>query len=1084
MSEAAGDNGATRWGSAGARMPPGRERRQLTVLFVDIVGSTALSKGLDPEELYAILREYREICERPIERFGGVIGGSFGDGLLAYFGFPAAHEDDAERAVHAALALAASVASRDFATASGPRRLSVRVAANTGLALVDRMRSGSIVPGEISGTTAHVAAAHVAARLQSVAGANEVVVGRTTYELVRGAFNCTYLGEQSLKGVSGPVAAWRVDGVRDSEGRFERSRTSPLTPMVGRIGELEKLQEMWRASTQGGGCAAFISGDPGIGKSRLIQDLRQSLAAEAKETLYFQCSPLHVNTPLAPEIERIRRAAAIQETDTASEMVAKLRSLLRRARSDVDQAVPYYGAVLSIPACDGYEPADLGSARERDRALETMIETTLAAALRMPVLVIVEDAQWIDPTSAELIERLVARLAGTRVFLVVTHRSDWIAPWRASDNVAVLTLTRLAPDECEQMVKLAAGNAAFPRSVVAKIVQRTDGVPLYIEEFTRAVVDSGVLAAGEGESVEGGPPPRLPEPMVPATIKDSLMERLDRLGSAKHIAQVAAVFGRAFSSEALHCLTGMPSNRLCAVIGTLEARGLLRRSGKTDEKLVFGHAMIQELAYESLLKDERRALHAAAARWLRSRPERHSGHFAELGYHYARAGLAREAVVSWLEAGKSALMRAANREAIASLQEGLELIPGVPPSPERCRDEIELQLNLALAYTGLAGWHFSAVDRAYSRALELCRECGTAQQKYVAFWGLTIAKTVSCELDKALAFAEEFVALAMQRGDEDAILMAHTAALIANFFLGRLPEAEAAAQHVLARYDPRRHRGLVEIYQHDPKIVALIWSGHIEWILGRPQRARDCCEEARSYARVLGHPFMLALALILGASDHLYQHDLAANLATVEEGIALAREHGFRIYEYFGPLWAIEAVAARGPTRLRLEDLTALVSRLLEKKCYLQAPLYQIWLAEAWAGIDEVERARALAAAAEALMLRTGERWFEPELYRIRAMLLSQGRRRSVSAARELFLRSIASARDLKAPGWELRAAIGLARLLDSEGDGAEAERLLAEVRGKFAAHERSTDLGAADELLQSLRRRVHERSGRVVALP
>jgi predicted ATPase len=299
-----------------------------------------------------------------------------------------------------------------------------------------------------------------------------------------------------------------------------------------------------------------------------------------------------------------------------------------------------------------------------------------------------------------------------------------------------------------------------------------------------------------------------------------------------------------------------------------------------------------------------------------------------------------------------------------------------------------------------------------------------------------------------------------------------------------LRAAEAAAQHVLARYDPQRHRRLVEIYQHDPKIVALIWSGHIQWILGRPQRARDCCEEARSYARALGHPFMLALALILGASDHLYQHDLAANLATVEEGIALAREHGFRIYEYFGPLWAIEAVAARGPTRLRLEDLTALVSRLLEKKCYLQAPLYQSWLAEAWAGIDEVERARALVAAAEALMLRTGERWFEPEVYRIRATLLSQGRRRSVSAARELFLRAIASARDLKAPGWELRAAIGLARLLDSEGDDAEAETLLAEVRSKFAAHERSTDLGAADALLQCLRSRLHERRGQVAVLP
>ena len=427
-----------------------------------------------------------------------------------------------------------------------------------------------------------------------------------------------------------------------------------------------------------------------------------------------------------------------------------------------------------------------------------------------------------------------------------------------------------------------------------------------------AAAASGGASAGESE-------PRLPDQLIPTTIKDSLTERLDRLGNAKRIAQIAAIFGRSFSFEALHSLTGMPRSRLLDVIGKIEARGLLHRTGKTDGKFMFRHALIQEAAYKSLLKEERRELHARAAVWLRSVQDHASGHLAELGYHYSRAGLAEEAVACWLEAGKSALGHAANKEAIASLQEGLGLISSLPASPERNRDEIELQLNLALAYTALIGWHAPAVDRSYSRALELCRDFGTLRQKSIAFWGLTIAKTVSCELAEAREFSREFVEFAESAGDLEAILMAHAAAVIANFFLGDLAEAQAAAAVVFARYDPQRHRGIADVYQHDPKILALVYSGHIEWILGRPQQARNCCEEARRAARDLGHPFMLSLALILGASDHLYEHELAENLAAVEEGIAIAREHGFRMYEFFGHLWAIEAVAARGrrPTASR-----------------------------------------------------------------------------------------------------------------------------------------------------------------------
>ena len=957
------------------------ERRQLTVAFIDIVGSTPLSERIDPEEFFAIIRTYRDICDEQIRHYGGHIARMMGDGLLAFFGVPQAHENDPERAVRASLAVAAAIKEHRFLLSDGSFvHLGVRIGVNTGMVVVGHVPGEPPDRREVFGSSAHVAA-----RLQGLAGENGVVVGSSTHELTSGTFIYAPLGPRTLKGVEEPVEAWCAEALASSESRFERAQRSPLAPMINRTSESALLAEMWQQSLTGSGQVGVISGEPGIGKSRLIRQFRSFLGGSSRDVLSLQCSPFHLNTPLAPEIERLTRATGIKDTDDAERAMAKLRLLLTRAATDVEQSLRYYGAVLSIPACSGYEPADLGSPSERERAFQAFIDVLVAAARKRPILGIVEDVQWIDPTTIELLLRVIDHCPDERIMLLITHRDDYRADWLSSPAIRRIGLQKLAVHECEQMVAAVAGGDFVPRRITSQIVERTDGVPLFVEELTRAVVDSGAAPPAEGP-LPGG---KLPEPLVPASIHDSLMERLDRLGSAKRVAQIASVFGRRFNYEGIFGVLPGKGETLKHALQALEKAGIVYRSEESQGAVfTFQHAMIQEVAYSSLLKEERRELHARVASWLLQEDAiGESSQPAVLGYHYTRAGHIPEAIEAWLQAGKSALRRSATKEAVAHLREGLSLIPKMPSSPQRFEAEIALQSNLAMAYTANAGWSGPNVDGPYNRALKLCANYGTIREKATVLWGSTIAKLVNCELSKGLEHAQDFVRRAQEWGGE-AALMADTSAVIANFFLGRLEQASELAALVSSRYDPREHGKLVQIYQHDPLIVSLVYSGHIEWLLGRPGRARECCVTARQLANGIGHPFMVAFASILGVADHWYEGDLAENLASVKSGLKVAEEYGYPMYRVIGPLWATAALAARGPAPEVLEQLCGLLDKLPAENRCIQMPLYRILLASEFGRIGQIERARSFAASAESLMEQTGERWAAPEICRIHGSLL------------------------------------------------------------------------------------------------
>lgn len=1056
------------------RSPPGvgsealhAERRQLTVAFVDIIGSTPLSERIDPEEFFAVIRTYRDICDQEIRRYGGHIARLIGDGLLAYFGVPQAHENDPERAVRASLAVAAAIKERQFALSDGSFvRLGVRIGVNTGVVVVGSVPGEPPDRREVFGSSAHVAA-----RLQGLASENGVVVGSSTYELTRGTFSYAPLGRRHLKGVEEPVEAWHVEALAFSDSRFDRARRSPLSPMINRTSESALLAKMWQQTLAGSGQVGVISGEPGIGKSRLIRHFRTSVDVSPRDVVSLQCSPFHVNTPLAPEIERLRRVTGIQKADDAELALAKLRSYLAREAPGAVHALSYYGAVLSIPACSEYEPADLGSPFERGRAFEVIIDVLIAASHKRPILVVVEDVQWVDPTTIELLARLPARCSGEPVMLLITHRDDYRADWLSGAAVRPIALQKLAPHECEQMVAAVAGSDIVPRRVTSQILERTDGVPLFVEEFTRAMIDSRTAEPANDDLTLRK---KLAEPLVPSSIHDSLMERLDRLGPAKRVAQIASVFGRQFNYEGVFNVLPGKGPTLKGALLALESAGIVYRVDEPQGTIfIFKHAMIQEVAYSSLLKEERRELHARVASWLlQGAAIRDSNQPAVLGYHYARAGNIPEAIEAWLQAGKSALRRSSTKEAVAHLREGLSLIPRLPASPQRFETEIALQSNLAMAYTANAGWSDPNVYGPYSRALKLCTNHGTIREKATVLFGSTIAKLVNCELTKGLEHAQDFVRRAEEWRDDEAVLMAYAAAVIANFFLGRLEQASELAALISARYNPREHGKLVQIYQHDPLIVSLVYSGHIEWLLGRPGRARECCETARQLANEIGHPFMLAFASILGVADHWYEGDLAANLASVERGLKVADEFGYPMYRVIGPLWATAALAARGPTPKVLEQLCGLLDKLPAENRCIQMPLYRILLATEFGRIGQIERAQSFAALAESLVKRTGERWAAPEIYRIQGSLLCREPLRDDRAAMRLFKRSLASARKLGAVGWELRTAISVARLLidgESASGRAKARDLLISTRAKFASAETSRDLREADDLVRVL---------------
>jgi class 3 adenylate cyclase/tetratricopeptide (TPR) repeat protein len=694
---------------AGATGSGGAERRQLTVLFCDLVGSTQLAHRMDPEDLSELITIYQAACRSAIERYRGFIARYVGDGILAYFGYPHAHEDDAERAVRAGLGILAGMRTVNAQIAERQAvELSVRIGIATGPVVVgDLIGEGASREMPALGETPNVAA-----RLQGLAEPDTVVIAAETRRLALDYFEYRDLQDQAIKGLPNPVRAWQVLGERATEVRFDARRTSGTTPLVGRQEELALILRRWEQVKEGDGQVVLLSGEAGIGKSRLAQVLRESIAGEPHTLVCYQCSPYHTSSALHPIIEQIRRAAAIDEADDAGSKLDKLEAWLAGTFGDVSAVAPLFAALLSIDAGERYPVSHLRPEALKDATLKALIGQLSALSTRQPVLLIVEDAQWIDPTTQELLDALLPGIADQRVLAAVTYRPDYRPVWSGLAHALTLPVVRLPRGDIARMTEQVVGGKSLPREVLEQIVEKTDGIPLFVEELTKTILESGlVIEADDSYRISGS----LSDLAVPTTLQDSLMARLDRAASVREVAQVGACLGRQFSRDLLAAVLALDETTLKAALQQLEATGLLLRTDTTKSVgYAFKHALVQDVAYNSLLKSRRKHFHARIAEFLSKSVD---GALAPevLAHHYMEAGKFEQAASSWCKAAKRAGARYAHPEAIAHCRKGLAALSHLPRSGERTGTELSLRIALA---EGL---------RITDRHSEALAELGTAE---------------------------------------------------------------------------------------------------------------------------------------------------------------------------------------------------------------------------------------------------------------------------------------------------------------------------------------------------------------------
>jgi class 3 adenylate cyclase len=706
------------------------ERRQLTVLFCDLVDSTVLASQLDPEELHEVVRAYQEMCAKVITRYDGHIAQYLGDGLLVYFGYPQAHEDDAQRAVRAGLGMVEAIGTlqaRWPQESGGP--LAIRVGIHTGLVVVGEMGGGTRREQLALGETPNLAA-----RLQSLAAPNCVVIGEGTRQLVGATFDLEALGFQTLKGVPTPLRIYSIRGERAAESRFEAASTAALTPLVGREEELTLVLRRWAQARAGKGQVVLLAGEPGIGKSRLLQAVRDRVAAEPHFRLLYQCSPYHANSAFYPVMAQLERAAHFEPGDPPAQKLDKLEALLVQGTTRVAEVAPLVAALLSIPTGNRYPPLALSPERHKAQTIAALVDQVAELSRRQPVLCLVEDAHWCDPTTLEVLDQLVHRTPELRVLMVITARPEFTPPWTAS-HVPALTLTRLGRAHVATMVAQLTAGKTLPTEVLAQIVARTDGVPLFVEELTKTILESSWLQEVGGRYALSGP---LLPLAIPATLQDSLMARLDRLAPVKEVAQLGAVLGREFTYALLKAVSPVDDATLQQALARLvEAELLYQRGLPPRATYRFKHALIQEAAYQSLLRSTRKQYHQRIAHVLEARFPEIVGMQPELlAHHYTEAGLGRQAIDYWQRAGQRASERSAYVEAIAHLTKGLELLATLPNTKEHRQQELAVQMTLASALMVTKGFTAPDLERVYTRACALCWAEGDTRQLCTVLWRL------------------------------------------------------------------------------------------------------------------------------------------------------------------------------------------------------------------------------------------------------------------------------------------------------------------------------------------------------------
>jgi TOMM system kinase/cyclase fusion protein len=1049
------------------------ERRQLTVMFCDLVGSTPLAEKLDPEELRQVILAYQQVCAEEIRRFDGYLARYVGDGLLVYFGYPQAHEDDAQRAIRAGLGIVVALPElntqlqqttkvlRDFP-------LQVRIGIHTGLVVVGDMGGGGYRdPRAIVGETPNIAA-----RVQGVAEPNTVMISEGTHRLVQGLFECHARGLQALKGVSTPVPVYRVLRESEAQSRFEAAVRTGLTPLVGRDEELGLLRRRWEQAKAGEGQAVLLSGEPGIGKSRLVQTLKEQASAEGATRIEFRCSPYHQNSALYPIIDHLQSFLQFTREDSPAVKLEKLQHTLSHYRFPQADTPSLFAAVLSLPHPEGYPPLTMSPQKQKEKTQAALVAWLAEEAEQAAVFCAWEDLHWADPSTVEMLTLLLNQVSMTRLLVLLTFRPEFRPPWGNRSHLSHMTLSRLGRAEVEMMVTRVTGEKSLPLEVVQQIVAKTDGVPLFVEELTKTVMESGLLRV-EGDRYVGAHDGSIPPLAIPATLQDSLMARLDRLSTVREIAQLGATIGREFTYELLHAICPLDEATLQHGLQRIvEAELLYQRGLPPQARYLFKHALIQDTAYLSLLKSTRQQYHHQIAQVLEERfPETVATQPELVAHHYTEAGLLTQAIPYWQRAGQRAVEHSAQMEAISHLTRGLELLKTLPDTPERSRQELTLHLTLGPALMATKGWAAPEVERTYTRARTLCGHVDETSELFPALWGLWVFYFIRAELWTARELGEQLLGLAQRAQDPALLLEAHHALWPALFFLGEWAPTRVHLEQGLALYDARQHGSLAFLYGgHDPGVCAQGYAAWTLWFLGYPDQAVQRSHETLALARQLSYRFNVVDALSSATSLHACRRDWQAAQEHAEAAIALSTEQGFALTLAWGTIlqgWVLveQGHGGEGIAQLR-QGLTASRSTGAE----VIQTFFLALLAEAYGKVGQPrEGLHVLLEALEAVN-KKGEHFYEAELYRLKGVLTLQSHVQAPQAEAEAcFQKAIEVARQQQAKSLELRAVTSLSRLWQQQGKRVEARQLLAEVYNWFTEGFDTRDLQEAKVLLEEL---------------
>jgi class 3 adenylate cyclase/predicted ATPase len=1025
------------------------ERRQLTVVSCNLAGAAALASRLDPEDLRDLFAAYRHAVAEIAGRFEGFVAKHLGDGISIYFGYPRAHEDDAERAIRCGLAIAET-----FLRHRPDAELPTRVGIATSTVIVDEP-----IDSEFSGELRVVGEApSLAARLQELAARNSLLIADSTRRLVGELFE---YGAAATEGIAAPAPAWRVLRPSAVESRFEALRGPVFSPLVGRDEEIDLLWRRWCRAKAGDGQIVLVCGEPGIGKSRVAAALQDRLHTELHVRLRCFCSPYHRDSALFPFIDQLERAAGFAREDQPAIKQEKLEGLLARAAS-ADEDVALLADLLSLPVSERHPLPSFTPQRKKQRTLEALIRQLEALARRQPVLMVFEDAHWIDPTSRELLDLAVERVRNLPVLLIVTFRPEFLPPWPGQPQVTMLVLNRLDRRERSALVEQIVGKA-LPDEVIARIVERTDGVPLFVEELTKSILESGLLREEADRYVLDGEAPALE---IPTSLHDSLMARLDRRASVRRAAQIGAAIGREFPYTLLLVLSHWSEEELQVALGKLVASGLVfQRGTPPDAVYTFKHALVQDAAHNSLLRGTRRQLHARIGELLEAEfPETTDNQPELLARHYAEAGLVEKSVAYWGRAGRRSAARSAMAEASAQLQKGLGQLALLPATPERRRQELEFYGTLGAALLALKGQAAPETGQVFARAQELWEELGSPSEYLQVPYGQCRYLAVRGELDLARRLDENLLDLSRQRRDPAGLVLGHMSSGRTMMYTGRFASSRSHLEEAVALYDPTLHGSLVDQIGNYPGVIAQASLAIGLLCLGFPDQGLARSNAAIAEARDRSHPMSLAVSL----SDCTLLLSLAADNAALEERadelIAVATEHDFPLWRAQGTIYRSWAKVKNGDLAKGVQVLRCGVNayRLTGAKAWM--PYYTALLARTGEFSSEIGEGLALLDEALQIVETTGERWYSAELHRYRGqLLLRQG---DAEAAEELYCKALSIAKDQEAKFWELRAATSLAQLWGEQGRRTEAGDLLGPVYGWFTEGFDTADLKEAKVLL------------------